>query len=274
MDIATSNLDLRCFRCGYSLAGLNDNTLCPECGFALALSQSPAGRVRSVVPSISTARLRLLGMLMLDWCSFLTMMLGIAASALWPHSSSGPSVVIAAYLLCNLLCALVSLHFAASIRALGLADPSLARARAVLAWVCSARILGILTTGTMWISAGYERPWRAVAIVVLTVPLEWMVRVWMLRAIRKLDAEREWQEARQGFEAFFLFGIIWCVLSGVLLFGPITNVSGGFVMLFWVVCGFTMTVLALHLTSQTRRFLGRVSAAAATMGALTQGGGR
>jgi hypothetical protein len=272
MEPKGTNADLHCFRCGYSLGGLNGDALCPECGFAVALSHSPAGRVRSVVPDIATARLRLLGMLACDWSSFLTMMLGLAASIFQIRGPIEPLFFIVAYLVCNLLCALVSLHFAASIRALGVADPSLGRARAVFALVCCLRLLIILVAGAIWMAAENERFRPVVAVVLFTGPVEWTARIWMLRSIRRLDSVDGWAESREGFEAFFLFGFIWCALSGVLLFTPMLNSSGGFVALIWAMCLLVMAVLVLNLTIRTRQFLGRLSASTEVSGTANEEG--
>jgi hypothetical protein len=259
MAFPSDNPDERCFRCGYSLAGLHSDAICPECGFAVARSRSPVGRVRSVIPDIARARLRLLGMLVCDWCSFFTMMLGFAASVSQSRGPIEPLFFIAAYLICNLLCALTSLHFAASIRALGLADPSLGRARTVFAWVCFSRALIILVAGAIWIAAENERFRPVVAVVFFTGPVEWAARVWMLRSIRGLDSVQGWAGSREGFEAFFLFGLIWVLLGGLLLFSPMLNSAGGFVSVIWAVSGLVMAVLVLNLTIRTRQFLGRVS---------------
>lgn len=51
MDIATPNPDLRCFRCGYSLAGLGDDRLCPECSLPITRSIDAARfRFRPIAP--------------------------------------------------------------------------------------------------------------------------------------------------------------------------------------------------------------------------------
>lgn len=254
--------DLRCFRCDYSLAGIQADAACPECGFSVALSTSPAGRVCCVVPLISKARNQLLWMFLLDCGAFISLAGSVAALAAEARSRVEPAIPFGSYLFCNLFCAMVSLRFAASVRHDRVARRTVKLGRLALALTCCFRILAIVTVGLLWLYGEPRSVPLAGVVVVLSGPFEWMARVSMLRAVRRLDSEAGWGDSKEGFEAFLVLSIAWAVLGSTLFLSWFARFEpAGFVGFMWALCGLGMAVLVLNLTVRTRQFLRKMGVA-------------
>lgn len=267
--------DLRCFRCGYSLAGIHADSVCPECGFSVTLSTSPAGRVCSVVPVIATARNQLLWMFLLDCGAFISLAGTVAAFAAEARSPAPPTIPFGAYLFCNLLCAMVSLRFAASLRSDRVVRRSFKLGRIALALTCWFRVLAIVSVALLWFNGQTGSFPIFGVLIVLSGPFEWMTRVGMLRAIRRLDSEAGWGGSKEGFEAFLVLSIAWTVLGGTWLLSWFVRFeSPGIFGALWMLCGLVMAILALNLTVRTRQFLRKMGAAfveAAHSGSAAEG---
>lgn len=252
--------ELGCFRCGYSLAGLGDDTVCPECEFPVGLSRSPSGRVRAVLPSISAARNRLLWMVLLDIGAIGALLYCLAVFL--PTLEPRPQVMAAfgGYVACNVLGGLIAMRFASSVRAFSLVSASLKRARIALALMCWIRALLMFIAALSWIAGVQYLPPIGIAAIVFSGMFEWMARVALLRAIRRLDTDAGWEQSKEGFEAFLVLSVVWVVMGGILATATFVRIeAAGFVSVLWAMSGVAMIVLAINLTVRTRQFLQRMS---------------
>ena len=252
--------EIACFRCGYSLAGLSDDIVCPECEFPVGLSRSPSGRVRAVLPSISAAAKRLLWMVLLDIGAIGSMLYCLAVFL--PTLEPRPQVMAAfgGYVACNVLGGLISMRFASSVRAISLVSASLKRARIALALMCWIRALLMFIAALSWIAGVQYLLPIGIAAIVFSGMFEWMARVALLRAIRRLDTDAGWAQSKEGFEAFLVLSVVWVVMDGILATSMFVRTEAAwFVSVLWAMSGVAMIVLAINLTVRTRQFLLRMS---------------
>lgn len=182
MEPKGASLDLRCFRCGYSLAGIHANAVCPECATPVAASRDVD---RAVLGLASSYRVVAAGWWGLGLSNLLEPMLATAALVFyWQSRGVGGPVVLSIALIAVLLCRLIA-------AAMLIRDGWRAgrRGTCVVAAICSGQRIGVIVL----LLVGTWPPMPSQIAVFLFVALQWqdvIRQIFMLSSIGNVLDEK------------------------------------------------------------------------------------
>ncbi|HEX8877295.1 MAG TPA: hypothetical protein VF777_11130 [Phycisphaerales bacterium] len=260
MAFPSDNPDVRCFRCGYSLAGLNGDALCPECAFSVAASRDPIGMLQRTLRSVGLKRARLRNVLYVD------IPVLVCAGAVLLSVLAGPSLVLAVlsgsvFLLASFVSSIAAVLLASDTGSGSLRPVRIERAATTLQAVAALRLvlLGVavvssyLLVGKVGVAAGVL--WLALATV------ELVLRVWWISAVVDHDTVANQQRSAGLFSVAWVFGGVSCTIAIVWMTIALLGVGrslGDLLALGWLLSYAALLMITMELTDVGRTFLAGV----------------
>jgi hypothetical protein len=258
-----ASLDLRCFRCGYSLKAIAPAAVCPECGLAAEVSRAPERLICEVLTDDESTRVRLAFILLGDGGAFAAVTIG----ALGFFGAWGPPAImwtaaviyVAASAWRSVMAVLVAVGTSGSERTGRVALRS-ARLWLFTAWTRLTVMAGLISAWLM----GFTGPVLAGAAAWLLLGLlEMLARALWLRSVSRVLRAQDREEIRS-MVRFILFWLVVMATAAVLLLaiGNVAFVGFGFGMTVFVggVAAFAAAAFMMHATSAIRTFIATAAA--------------
>ncbi len=228
MSATTDNLDVRCFRCGYSLAGLRDDAVCPECALPIAICCEPRALRGWTRQRVRFVRARLRDLMMIDVgliAAVLAFLLSLfdylVTLRIGPDGLYFVLAVVVFYATVNVAAGVEATVLTLRATIAGAEAASLRRAATAWRLIAGVRVV-LLIALVLSLKSGPE--WISVPSLALFLGLacpEWVARTFWLRALQGLAAidphAREWTTS---IKVASLIGLAWCVPVLTMIITP------------------------------------------------------
>ena len=219
MAFPSDNPDVRCFRCGYSLAGLRDDAVCPECALPIAVFCEPRALRSWTRQRVRFVRARLRDLMMIDAgliAAVLAFLLALfdylVTLRIGPDGLFFVLAVVVFYATVNVATGVEATVLTLRATIVGAEAVSLRRAATAWRLIAGVRVV-LLIALALSLKSGPE--WVSVPSLGLFLGLacpEWLARTFWLRALQRLAAiDPHAKERKTSIKVASLIGLAWCV---------------------------------------------------------------